>query len=176
MTRDLTPFFAPKSIAVVGAGERRTSSGGAVLQNLRIAGFTGTVIPVNPKGGEMFGHAVQRSLKELNEPADVAVIVIRPDLILDAVREAAESGGDAEYGEDGRGEDRDKLFREAAEVLINAQQGSTSLLQRRLKSGYGRAARIIDQLHAAGVLGPADGPRPRDVLVGFEELERICGE
>ena len=100
-----------------------------------------------------------------------------PD-ILEAVRarEAAESGGDGEYGEEGRGEDRDKLFREAAEVVINAQQGSTSLLQRRLKIGYGRAARIIDQLHAAGVLGPADGPRPRDVLVGFEELERICGE
>ncbi|NUO62195.1 MAG: cell division protein FtsK [Gemmatimonadaceae bacterium] len=108
------------------------------------------------------------------EEADAAG---EPD-ILEAVRarEAAESGGDAEYGEDGRGEDRDKLFREAAEVVINAQQGSTSLLQRRLKIGYGRAARIIDQLHAAGVLGPADGPRPRDVLVGFEELERICGE
>ncbi|NUQ21564.1 MAG: DNA translocase FtsK [Gemmatimonadaceae bacterium] len=108
------------------------------------------------------------------EEADAA---LEPD-ILEAVRarEAAESGGDAEYGDEGRGEDRDKLFREAAEVVINAQQGSTSLLQRRLKIGYGRAARIIDQLHAAGVLGPADGPRPRDVLVGFEELERICGE
>ncbi|HEX8850200.1 MAG TPA: DNA translocase FtsK [Gemmatimonadaceae bacterium] len=107
------------------------------------------------------------------EEADAAG---EPD-ILEAVRarEAAESGGDAEYGDEGRGEDRDKLFREAAEVVINAQQGSTSLLQRRLKIGYGRAARIIDQLHAAGVLGPADGPRPRDVLVGFEELERICG-
>ena len=114
MTRDLTPFFAPKSIAVVGAGERPTSSGGAVLQNLRIAGFTGTVIPVNPKGGEMFGHAVQRSLKELNDPADVAVIVIRPDLILDAVREAVESGhrhliilpgGFAEAGEAGKARD-----------------------------------------------------------------------
>jgi acyl-CoA synthetase (NDP forming) len=114
MTRDLTPFFAPKSIAVLGAGERPTSSGGAVLQNLRIAGFTGTVIPVNPKGGDMFGHAVQRSLKELNHPADVAVIVIRPDLILDAVREAAESGhrhliilpgGFAEAGEVGQARD-----------------------------------------------------------------------
>jgi acyl-CoA synthetase (NDP forming) len=114
MTRDLTRFFAPKSIAVVGAGERPTSSGGAVLQNLRIAGFAGTVIPVNPKGGEMFGHAVQRSLKELNRPADVAVIVIRPDLILDAVREAAESGhrhliilpgGFAEAGDAGKARD-----------------------------------------------------------------------
>ncbi|HEY7234743.1 MAG TPA: DNA translocase FtsK [Gemmatimonadaceae bacterium] len=71
--------------------------------------------------------------------------------------------------------DRDKLFREAAEVVIQHQQGSTSLLQRRLKVGYGRAARIIDQLHFAGVLGPPDGSKPRDVLVGLEELERICG-
>ena len=64
--------------------------------------------------------------------------------------------------------DRDKLFREAAEVVVQNQQGSTSLLQRRLKVGYGRAARIIDQLHAAGVLGPPDGSKPRDVLVGLD--------
>jgi S-DNA-T family DNA segregation ATPase FtsK/SpoIIIE len=71
--------------------------------------------------------------------------------------------------------DRDKLFREAAEVVIQHQQGSTSLLQRRLKVGYGRAARIIDQLHGAGVLGPPDGSKPREVPVGLEDLERICG-
>jgi S-DNA-T family DNA segregation ATPase FtsK/SpoIIIE len=71
--------------------------------------------------------------------------------------------------------DRDVLFRDAAETVIQHQQGSTSLLQRRLKVGYGRAARIIDQLHAAGVLGPPDGSKPRDVLMGLEDLERICG-
>ena len=71
--------------------------------------------------------------------------------------------------------DRDKLFREAAEVVVQNQQGSTSLLQRRLKVGYGRAARIIDQLHAAGVLGPPDGSKPRDVLVGLDQLDHICG-
>ena len=71
--------------------------------------------------------------------------------------------------------DRDKLFREAAEVVIQHQQGSTSLLQRRLKVGYGRAARIIDQLQLAGILGPPDGSRPRDVLAGLEDLDRICG-
>jgi S-DNA-T family DNA segregation ATPase FtsK/SpoIIIE len=90
-------------------------------------------------------------------------------------REAMEaSQGDGEGGEAGDA-DRDKLFREAAEVVIQHQQGSTSLLQRRLKVGYGRAARIIDQLHAAGVLGPPDGSKPRDVLVGLEDLDRICG-
>jgi S-DNA-T family DNA segregation ATPase FtsK/SpoIIIE len=97
-----------------------------------------------------------------------------PD-ILEAVRqrEALETGtGDNDEPEE---VDRDKLFREAAEVVIQHQQGSTSLLQRRLKVGYGRAARIIDQLHFAGVLGPPDGSKPRDVLVGLDELERICG-
>jgi S-DNA-T family DNA segregation ATPase FtsK/SpoIIIE len=97
-----------------------------------------------------------------------------PD-ILETVRqkEALEAGqADADSAD---ATDRDKLFREAAEVVVQNQQGSTSLLQRRLKVGYGRAARIIDQLHAAGVLGPPDGPKPRDVLVGLDELDRICG-
>ena len=61
--------------------------------------------------------------------------------------------------------DRDKLFREAAEILTIAQQGSTSLLQRKLKLGYNRAGRIIDQLEAAGVVGPFEGSKARQVLV-----------
>jgi S-DNA-T family DNA segregation ATPase FtsK/SpoIIIE len=89
------------------------------------------------------------------------------------LKEAEESG--AADGTDANEGDRDKLFREAAEVVIQHQQGSTSLLQRRLKVGYGRAARIIDQLHAAGILGPPDGSKPRDVLAGLDDLDRICG-
>jgi DNA segregation ATPase FtsK/SpoIIIE, S-DNA-T family len=87
-------------------------------------------------------------------------------------REAASTAdpGDAEIA----GE-RDKLFREAAEVVVQNQLGSTSLLQRRLKVGYGRAARIIDQLQDAGILGPADGSKARDVLVGLDDIDRICG-
>jgi S-DNA-T family DNA segregation ATPase FtsK/SpoIIIE len=97
-----------------------------------------------------------------------------PDILEEVrQREALEAGKDDD--EQVEIADRDKLFREAAEVVIQHQQGSTSLLQRRLKVGYGRAARIIDQLHFAGVLGPPDGSKPRDVLVGLDELERICG-
>ena len=62
-------------------------------------------------------------------------------------------------------EERDKLFREAAEVLVIAQQGSASLLQRKLKLGYNRAGRIIDQLEAAGIVGPFEGSKARQVLV-----------
>ncbi|MFN5154619.1 MAG: DNA translocase FtsK, partial [Gemmatimonadota bacterium] len=61
-------------------------------------------------------------------------------------------------------------------VCIQHQGGSTSLLQRRLKIGYGRAARLIDQLQLAGVLGPPDGSKPRDVLIGLEDLDRVAGD
>ncbi|WP_299438988.1 DNA translocase FtsK [uncultured Aquimarina sp.] len=61
--------------------------------------------------------------------------------------------------------DRDKLFNEAAEVIVTAQQGSASLLQRKLKLGYNRAGRLIDQLEAAGIVGPFEGSKARQVLV-----------
>ncbi len=61
--------------------------------------------------------------------------------------------------------DRDKMFREAAEVIVIAQQGSASLIQRKLKLGYNRAGRIIDQLEAAGIVGPFEGSKARQVLV-----------
>jgi S-DNA-T family DNA segregation ATPase FtsK/SpoIIIE len=92
--------------------------------------------------------------------------------ILELVRSQeveGEAAGQADEGE------RDALFREAAEACIQNQGGSTSLLQRRLRIGYGRAARIIDQLHYAGILGPPDGSKPRDVLVGFDQLDEYCG-
>ncbi len=74
---------------------------------------------------------------------------------------------------DGEG-DLDDLFRAAGEVCVQQQQGSTSLLQRKLKIGYGRAARIVDQLHDAGILGPSEGSKAREVLVGLDDLEVIC--
>jgi S-DNA-T family DNA segregation ATPase FtsK/SpoIIIE len=68
----------------------------------------------------------------------------------------------------------DDLFHAAGEVCVHQKQGSTSLLQRKLKIGYGRAARIVDQLHGAGILGPSEGSKAREVLVGLDELESIC--
>ncbi|MGE5728884.1 MAG: DNA translocase FtsK 4TM domain-containing protein [Gemmatimonas sp.] len=96
-----------------------------------------------------------------------------PDILEEMRKREAATTGDAVDAEIAG--ERDKLFREAAEVVVQNQLGSTSLLQRRLKVGYGRAARIIDQLQEAGILGPADGSKARDVLVGLDDIDRICG-
>lgn len=70
--------------------------------------------------------------------------------------------------------DLDPMFEDAARVIVRHQQGSVSLLQRRLKLGYSRAARIVDQLEEAGIVGPNDGSKARTVLVDNEEqLETI---
>jgi len=61
--------------------------------------------------------------------------------------------------------ERDDLFRAAAEVIVTAQQGSASLLQRKLKLGYNRAGRIIDQMESAGIVGPFEGSKARQVLL-----------
>ncbi len=64
--------------------------------------------------------------------------------------------------------DRDELFEEAARIIVQTQQGSTSLLQRKLKLGYNRAGRIIDQLEAAGIVGPFEGSKAREVRITDE--------
>lgn len=70
--------------------------------------------------------------------------------------------------------DRDALFEEAARVIVMHQQGSTSLIQRKLKLGYNRAGRLIDQLEAAGVVGPFEGSKAREVLIKDElSLEQL---
>ncbi|MBI3111231.1 MAG: DNA translocase FtsK [Ignavibacteriales bacterium] len=69
---------------------------------------------------------------------------------------------------------RDELFEEAAKIVVRHQQGSVSLLQRRLKVGYSRAARLVDELESAGIVGPFDGSKAREVLVETDaELETI---
>ncbi len=112
---------------------------------------------------------LQERHEDAGEPAR-APSVLEPD-ILEEVRTAelisVEEAVEAISG------DWDELFRAAAEVCIQNQGGSTSLLQRRLSIGYGRAARIVDQLQDAGVLGPSEGAKGREVLVGLDELDML---
>ena len=71
---------------------------------------------------------------------------------------------------------RDPLFEDAARLVVSSQIGSTSLIQRRMKLGYNRAGRLMDQLEAAGIVGPNQGSKARDVQVKTEmELEEILG-
>lgn len=73
--------------------------------------------------------------------------------------------------------DRDALFEDAARLIVMHQQGSTSLIQRKLKLGYNRAGRLIDQLEAAGIVGPFGGSKARDVLIPDEySLEQLLNE
>lgn len=101
-----------------------------------------------------------------------AVSVLEPD-ILEEVRSAEGAADDDDVDEIAG--DWDELFRDAAEVCIQNKGGSTSLLQRKLSIGYGRAARIVDQLEDAGVLGPSDGAKGREVLITYEELDAMFG-
>ena len=86
-----------------------------------------------------------------------------------------------EYSKDDSGsssdisiEDRDSIFNEAARVIVSNQQGSASLLQRKLKLGYNRAGRLIDQMEDAGIVGPFEGSKPRQVLISdLNSLETL---
>lgn len=90
-------------------------------------------------------------------------------LLPEYVGEGESSGSSKEYDADSR----DPMFEEAARLIVVHQQGSTSLIQRKMKLGYNRAGRIIDQLEAAGIVGPFEGSKARDVLYPDEySLER----
>lgn len=67
----------------------------------------------------------------------------------------------------------DSLYKDAVRVVVSDGRASTSLLQRRLSIGYGRAAKLVDMMHKNGLVGPAEGSKPRDVLVGLDFLERL---
>jgi S-DNA-T family DNA segregation ATPase FtsK/SpoIIIE len=83
--------------------------------------------------------------------------------MLPSVSEKTQRGGSS-----GADDSRDDLFEEAARLVVRHQQCSTSLLQRRMKIGYGRAARIVDQLEDAGIIGAMDGSKGRTVLLDSE--------
>jgi DNA segregation ATPase FtsK/SpoIIIE, S-DNA-T family len=87
-----------------------------------------------------------------------------------------ESGTFLEVPEEADGEEADALFAEAIDLVVRTGQASISLLQRRFRIGYTRAARLIDDLERRGVVGPFEGSKPREVLVTQEQAEQICEE
>jgi S-DNA-T family DNA segregation ATPase FtsK/SpoIIIE len=86
------------------------------------------------------------------------------------------SYGEEEMDEAGNPVDNlaeDNLYKDAVRIVVSEGRASTSLLQRRLSIGYGRAAKLVDTMHRNGLVGPADGSKPREVLVGLDFLERL---
>ena len=106
--------------------------------------------PIRIHGAFVSGEETERlveSIKAMNyEAKEVAVLLNRADI---------------NPGED----DRDELFDEAVNVVVEHEQASTSFLQRRMKIGYSRAARLMDELELAGIVGPAEGAKPRQILI-----------
>jgi S-DNA-T family DNA segregation ATPase FtsK/SpoIIIE len=99
----------------------------------------------------------------------------KPDLDPDVVKDQKESSSE---GGGGGGQD-DELYDEAARLVVSEGQGSASFLQRRMRVGFSRAARLIDIMERDGLLGPAQGSKPREVLVKgdfFEEIDRARAE
>ena len=133
----------------------------------------GEADPIRVQGAYISSDDTERLVEWYREQAEAQRKRPRAEEdILEKVRELEAEESKSERVEDVL-EDWDELFGQAAEIVVTNASGSTSLLQRRLKIGYGRAARIVDQLHHAGVLGPPDGSRPREVLVGLDELDEI---
>lgn len=89
----------------------------------------------------------------------------------DSIVEKQSSSGSTANMFGGPDDDRDALFNDAKQAIVEAGKASASFLQRKLKVGYARAARILDELEEAGIVGPADGAKPRDILVTEVELE-----
>ena len=121
----MTALIAPRSVAIVGATERADAASSFVMRNLIAQGFAGSILPVNPKGGTVFGYPAATALAALGEVPDVAVIGIAADRVNVALREAAEAGikaavvlasGFAETDEEGRS-------RQAELVAIAEQNG-----------------------------------------------------
>lgn len=127
------------------------------------------------------------STAELSKPRRIQGAFVTDDEILNIVNYIKEKYGNTEYlegvverqkingssgiGLDGIKGDEDELMNEAKEIIIAAGKASTSLLQRRLRIGYSRAASILDMLEEAGIIGPSNGSKPREILISREQYE-----
>ena len=122
--------------------------------------------PKRLQGAFASDDEIKRVITHLKKQAE-------PDYIEAVVEKQGLATG--EYDEDSSADDSDPLIDQAVEVVVRAKKASTSFLQRHLRIGYSRAARLIDLLEARGIVGPADGARPRDVLISRIEDAKLSG-
>jgi S-DNA-T family DNA segregation ATPase FtsK/SpoIIIE len=112
---------------------------------------------------------------EINDVVNYIKDKSGPAEYLEGVTDRQKVGGNAGVGLDGNHGDEDELFEAAKEIIVKAGKASTSMLQRRLSIGYGRAAKILDMLEEANIIGPANGAKPREVMISQEEYEAMGG-
>lgn len=131
---------------------------------------------------------------ELSKPKRLQGAFVSDNEIRKIVRYIKENGGEPNYNEnivekqkvrgfagfgingDGGGDEDDDLLEEVKEIVINMGKASASLLQRRLRIGYARAARLLDLLEDAGIIGPGQGAKPREVLITREQYDNIINQ
>lgn len=112
---------------------------------------------------------------EINDVVNYIKDKSGPAEYLEGVTDRQKVGGNAGVGLDGNHGDEDELFEAAKEIIVKAGKASTSMLQRRLSIGYGRAAKILDMLEEAGIIGPSNGAKPREVMISQDEYEAMGG-
>ena len=110
----------------------------------------------------VIAHIKKTSTAEYNE-----------ELLEHIERQAEQVAGKGGGSSGDPGEDEDEMIEEAIDVIMECRQASTSMLQRRLKLGYSRAARIIDQIEERGIIGPFEGSKPRQILISREEWQEM---
>lgn len=130
---------------------------------------TGFPKPVRVQGAFVSDEEVSAVVEFLkNQPKETAY-----DAEITTQIEQASAGSDTVTGSGSTGPERDEYFMEAAKVIIESDKASIGMLQRRFKIGFNRAARIMDQLAEAGVVGPDEGTKPRTILMSPEQLEEF---
>ena len=125
--------------------------------------------PLRVQGAFVSDKEVQEVVKFLTQKNGEATYNTE---IEDKIHASAVSGGEG----GSTGSERDAYFADAARLLIDKDKGSIGMLQRYFKIGFNRAARIMDQLEEAGIVGPEEGTKPRRVLMGPEEFEQFVEE
>lgn len=110
---------------------------------------------------------------EINDVVNYIKEKCGPAEYLEGITDRQKVNGNAGVGMDGTHGDEDELFEEAKEIIVKANKASTSMLQRRLSIGYGRAAKMLDQLEEAGIIGPSNGSKPREVFLSRDQYEAM---
>jgi S-DNA-T family DNA segregation ATPase FtsK/SpoIIIE len=122
--------------------------------------------PVRIQGCYVSDEEIEKVVKTLKENA----VIEYNEEVLEAIeREAAKEKGTAASNSSGM-DDKDSMLDAAIELVVEAGQASTSFLQRRLKLGFSRAGRIMDEMEAMGIIGPPDGSKPRVVNLTMQQL------